>query len=82
MKLPNGFESVYKLSGKNRRNPYVAKKIKGWETDPETGKAKQLYITVGYYPTHIEALNALADFNTNLYDVNAAKITFENVYER
>lgn len=25
MKLPNGFGSVYKLSG-NRRNPYVAKK--------------------------------------------------------
>ena len=33
MKLPNGFGTVYKLSG-NRRNPYVAKKTKGWEIDP------------------------------------------------
>ncbi len=82
MKLPNGFGSVYKLSGKNRRNPYVAKKTKGWEIDPETGKTKQLYITVGYYPTRKDALNALADFNSNPYDVNASKTTFEDVYER
>ena len=45
MKLPNGFGSVYKLSG-NRRNPYVAKKTKGWEIDPKTGKTKQLYTVV------------------------------------
>lgn len=82
MKLPNGFGSVYKLSGKNRRNPYVAKKTKGWEINPETGKAKQLYTTVGYYPTRKDALNALAAFNINPYDVDAAKITFEDVYER
>ena len=50
MKLPNGFGTVYKLSG-NRRNPYVAKKTKGWEIDPKTGKSKQLYTVVGYYPT-------------------------------
>ena len=72
MKLPNGFGTVYKLSG-NRRNPYVAKKTKGWENDPKTGKSKQLYTVVGYYPTRKEALTALAEFNANPYDVNAAK---------
>ena len=82
MKLPNGFGSVYKLSGKKRRNPYVAKKTKGWEIDPDTGKVKQLYITVGYYPTRKDALNALAEFNNNPYDVNVAKVTFADVYER
>ena len=41
MKLPNGFGTVYKLSG-NRRNPYVAKKTKGWEIDPKTGKSKTI----------------------------------------
>ena len=81
MKLPNGFGSVYKLSG-NRRNPYVAKKTKGWDIDPKTGKVKQLYITVGYYPTRKEALTALAEFNANPYDVNAAKVTFADVYDR
>lgn len=81
MKLPNGFGTVYKQPG-NRRNPYVAKKTKGWEINPETGKAKQLYTIVGYYPTRKEALTALAEFNANPYDVNAAKVTFEDVYER
>lgn len=38
------------MSG-NRRNPFVAKKTKGWELVPDTGKAKQLYTVVGYYPT-------------------------------
>ena len=33
-------------------------------------------------PTRKEALTALAEFNANPYDVNAAKITFEDVYER
>lgn len=81
MKLPNGFGSVYKLSG-NRRNPYVAKKTKGWEIDEKTGKAKQQYITVGYYPTRKEALTALAEFNTNPYDIDTANITLEEIYER
>lgn len=80
MKLPNGFGSVYKLSG-NRRNPYVAKKTKGWEIDPITGKSKQLYITVGYYPTRKEALTALAEYNKDPFDLHHATITFEEVYE-
>ena len=81
MKLPNGFGSVFKLSG-NRRNPYVARKTQGWEIDPATGKSKQIFTIIGYYPTRKDALNALAEFNTNPYDVNAAKVTFEDVYER
>ncbi len=82
MKLPNGFGSVYKLSGNNRRNPYVAKKTKGWEINPSTGKSKQVYTVIGYYPTRKEALTALSNFNANPYDVNATKVTFEDVYER
>lgn len=81
MKLPNGFGSVYKLSG-NRRKPYVAKKTKGWEINPETGKAKQLYNVIGYYATRKEALMALSEFNANPYDINASKVTFTDVYER
>ncbi len=81
MKLPNGFGTVYKQPG-NRRNPYVAKKTKGWELNEKTGKVKQLYTIVGYYPTRKEALTALAEFNANPYCVDAAKVTFEEVYER
>lgn len=81
MRLPNGFGNVSKLSGK-RRNPWRARKTTGWEIDPVTQKAKQLYVTIGYYPTRQAALQALSDFNTNPYDLDAAKITFAEVYEK
>lgn len=80
MKLPNGYGSVYKLSGK-RRNPYIARKTTGWSID-DSGKAKQLFVTVGYYPTKAAALQALADFNANPYDIQVNTITFKEVYEK
>lgn len=81
MRLPNGFGNVSKLSGK-RRNPWRARKTAGWTIDEETNKAKQLYITIGYYPTRQQALQALSEYNTNPYDLNANKITFAEVYEK
>ena len=59
MKLPNGYGSVYKLSG-NRRRPWIARKTTGWD---ENGK--QLYYTIGYYETRKKALAALAEYNKN-----------------
>lgn len=81
MKLANGMGSVYKLSGK-RRNPWVARKTKGWNIDEKTGNAKQHYITIGYYPTKQEALTALINYNQNPYDIENNNITFEEVYEK
>ena len=81
MKLPNGFGTVYKLSGK-RRNPWIARKTKGWEVDDENNRIKQLYITIGYYPTRQEALAALVNYNENPYDIDSNKITFAEVYAR
>lgn len=81
MKLPNGYGSVYKLSGK-RRNPWIARKTIGWELDDKTGKSKQLYATIGYYPTRQEALTALVNYNANPYDLQTDTITFSEVYER
>lgn len=81
MKLPNGYGSVYKLSGK-RRCPWIARKTKGWLIDDDTQTAKQLYVTVGYYATRQEALNALANYNANPYDIEMHTITFAEVYEK
>jgi len=81
MKLPNGFGTVYKQPG-NRRKPYVVKKTKGWEVNPDTGKVKQLYAIVGYYATRKEALTALAEYNKDPFDLHHATITFEEVYEK
>lgn len=59
MRLPNGFGSVYKLSG-NRRRPWIARKTTGW-----TAEGKQLYYTVGYHETRTAAINALVEYNKN-----------------
>ncbi|MFA9375780.1 MAG: tyrosine-type recombinase/integrase [Lachnotalea sp.] len=80
MKLPNGFGSVYKLSGK-RRNPWVAAKTFGWDYDEEKDKYKQVQKPIGYYPTRPEALTALVNYNENPYDLETDTITFEQVYE-
>ena len=77
MRNPNGFGCVYRASG-NRRKPYIARVTTGW--DEETGK--QLFKIVGSFSTSLEARNALAEYNTNPYDIDAAKITFTELYEQ
>lgn len=76
MKMPNGFGSVHKLSGK-RRNPWRVRVTRGWTDD-----GKQLYDTLGYYHTREEAITALANYNENPYDIQTDNITFAEVYEK
>lgn len=80
MRLPNGYGSVYKLSG-NRRKPWGVRKTIGWEFDEKSGRAKQKYQIIGYFKTRQEALKALADFNENPYSMDKA-ITFAGLYEK
>lgn len=79
MKMPNGYGSVYKLSGK-RRNPWVVAKTDGYELID--GKSKRKYHIVGYFPTRAAAMQALADFNDNPYDLDLSKVTFAEIYHR
>jgi integrase len=86
MKNPNGYGSVYKLSG-NRRKPFGVRVTAGWErvADPVTGDKiaeKQLYKNIGYYATREEAMMALADYNRNPFDIDAVSITFAEVYDK
>ena len=74
MKLPNGFGSVYKLSGK-RRNPWVARKTSGWKDN-----GQPVYKFIGYYPTRKDALTALSDYNEDPWNIN--HITFAEVYDK
>ncbi len=57
MRLPNGFGSIYKLSG-NRRRPYVARKTVGWDDN-----GRQLFYIVGYFEKRGYALQALTEYN-------------------
>lgn len=80
-KLPNGYGTIYKLSGK-RSKPYRAVKTDKWIIDTTTGKSKQLRYTIGYYCTREEAMIALANYNENPYDIKTDSVTFAEVYEK
>ena len=73
MRNPNGFGSVYRLSG-NRRNPWAARKTTGWQPN-----GQPIYEFVGYYPTKTDAMNALASFNLKPSDRHS---TFADIYEK
>lgn len=76
MRNPNGYGSVYKLSG-NRRKPWVARITVGWSIDK-----KQMYNILGYFKTRKEAQIALAEYNKDPYDLDLRKLTFRDVFER
>lgn len=76
MRLPNGFGSVYKLSG-NRRNPWCARKTTGWKDN-----GQPIYHFIGYYPTRQEALTALVEYNKDPYDLHLATITFDELFDK
>lgn len=81
MRLPNGFGSVYKLSGK-RRKPWVARKTIGWNNNIEKGTCYPIYKIIGYYENKKDALKALVEFNENPNIFDNTNITFKEVYEK
>ena len=74
MKNPNGYGPVVKLSG-NRRNPYAARKTKGFNE-----KGHPVYINIGYAKTREEALILLAQFNKTPWDIETNKITLDELH--
>ena len=75
MKNPNGYGSVVKLSGK-RRKPFAVRKTVGFNQ-----KGHPIYNVIGYASTREEGLILLAKYNGNPWDVDAVKITFEELFE-
>lgn len=69
------------MSGK-RRKPYMIRKTIGWEYDPVKDKQIQKYAVIGYAATKAEAMQMLAEYNQNPFDVKAAKATFQEVYDQ
>lgn len=80
MKLPNGYGSVYKLPG-NRRKPWTVR-ITVSRKVGEAGKIHWKYKYLGYYKEQVDAINALASYNMNPYDIDTNKITFAEVYKK
>ena len=105
MRNPNGYGTVYKLSG-NRRKPFIARVTVCWKTydrltketldripddcDPfeklSDGRMrfadKQVYDTVGCYPTRQDAMIALAEYNADPFDLHISTMTLEELYNK
>lgn len=75
MRLPNGYGSVVKLSGK-RRKPFWVRKTVGW-----TDKGYPKYFTIGYVKTRAEGLALLAKYNKDPWTADS-KITLKELYAR
>lgn len=76
MRMPNGYGSIYKLSG-NRRCPWAVRKTTGWKDN-----GQPIYEFIGFYPTRADALTALADYNKDPYDLQLSTITFADLYDK
>lgn len=70
-----------KLSG-NRRKPYLARVTLGWITDEQTGKTVQNRVPLGTFKTKKEALQALAEYGANPYDIQNAAMTLAELYDK
>ena len=74
MKNPNGYGSVVNL-GKRRRKPFGVRITTGYDD-----KGKQIFKYVGYFENRKAAMQALAEYNINPYDVHLADITLKDGY--
>lgn len=63
MKNPNGYGTVYKLSG-NRRRPFIAVITDGRRVDGRCNRH-----TLGYYSTREEGMAALSEYHQHPYNV-------------
>ena len=75
MKNPNGYGSVINL-GKRRRKPFGVRITTGYDD-----KGKQIFKYIGYFENRKAAMQALAEYNINPYDVHLADITLKEVMD-
>ena len=61
----------------NRRRPYRVRVTTSWEHG-----GVQRFKTIGYFATSKEAMVALAEYNKNPYSLDAATITFAELFEK
>lgn len=80
MRLPNGYGSVTKLSGK-RRKPYMVRITEGMTYNEEKDDFALKRYVLGYYESRKAALEALAEYNKNPYSLSGNVFTFGEIYE-
>lgn len=79
MKLPNNYGSIVKLSG-NRRKPYAVRVTQGWKHNAKNDTYTQVKKYIGYGSTRSEALEILAEYNRNPYNLDSKNVTFKDAF--
>ena len=79
MRNPNGYGSIVKLSGK-RRKPFMVRAAAKEVYHADTGKVTVERPVIGCFATRKEALEELAKYNVNPYDIDMRKTTFAELY--
>ena len=80
MRLPNGYGSVTKLSGK-RRKPYMARITTECVYNEEKDDYVQKRVVLGYYAKKSEALEALAEYSKNPYSILESTMSVKDLWE-
>lgn len=80
IKRANGTGSIIKLSG-TRRKPYTIRLTTDCIFNEDANKKAQKRHYLGYYETYEEAERALTEYTLNPYDINAGKITLQEIYD-
>ena len=75
MRNPNGYGSITKLSG-NRRKPWMVRAAAEMIYNKDTKKTTCKRNTIGCYATRKEALQALAEYNSDPYNLESANQAF------
>lgn len=81
MKNPNNYGSITKLTG-TRRKPWMVRIYKGMKVNHETKKAYPEQAVLGYYATRKEAMDALAEYNLNPYNIDRNTVTIRELWEQ
>lgn len=81
MKLPNKYGSVTKLKG-NRRRPWMVRVTTGTVVNHETRKAHPRQTVIGYYETRKDAMQALAEYNANPYNLDRQTVTIGELWDQ
>ena len=72
----NGEGSIVKLGGKRKR-PYAARVTVGW-----TAEGRQMFKYINYFETKTLAKQALSNYLINPYDLDANKLTAQDVFDK
>ena len=76
MRNPNGYGSVVRLSGKRRRPFMIRGAVYGYDD-----RGFPMFHIIGYSATREEGMMLLAQYNSDPWDVDKAKITLQELFD-